>query len=180
LKEIAALWRENGKPTQFTGILDLEGRYPQRDARFMLTGNFVSGAAVAQVQLDVKTGKIKVLKVIVAQDVGRAINPIDLEGQIEGAVVMELGSVLMEEFVPGKTLNFKTYSIPRAKDAPEIESILVETEGSDGPHGAKGVGEAIMGHTRAAILNAICDAANKRITQLPVTPRRLLEALRNG
>jgi len=59
-------------------------------------------------------------------------------------------------------------------------SILVETEGSDGPLGAKGVGEAIMGHTRAAILNAICDATGKRITQIPVTPARLLEALREG
>jgi len=126
------------------------------------------------------TGRSKVLKVVVAQDIGHAINPIDLEGQIEGAVVMELGSVLMEEHIPGQTLSFKTYSMPRAKDAPKIESILVETEGSHGPFGAKGVGEAMMGHTRAAMLNAICDAAGKRITRIPVTPGRLLQALRDG
>jgi CO/xanthine dehydrogenase Mo-binding subunit/aerobic-type carbon monoxide dehydrogenase small subunit (CoxS/CutS family) len=180
LSEIAALWRRNGKSAVFTGTLDLEGRYPQRDPRFMLTGNFVCGAAIAQVRLDTHTGKIKVLKVVVAQDVGRALNPMDLEGQIEGAVLMELGSVLMEEHIPGQTLDFKSYNIPRAKDAPAVESILVEVEGSEGPYGAKGVGEAVMGHSRAAMLNAICDASGRRITRLPVTPARLLKALQEG
>ena len=180
LKEIAALWRKNGKPTRFTGEFDLSGTFPKRDPRYHYAGTFVSGAAIAQVQVDLKTGKSKVLKVVVAQDAGRAINPLDLEGQVEGAVVMELGSVLMEEHIPGQTLSFKSYPIPRAKDAPEVETILVETPGSFGPYGAKGVGEAIMGHTRAAILNALCDATGKRITQIPVTPARMLEVLRKS
>ena len=84
----------------------------------------------------------------------------------------------MEEHIPGKTLDFKSYTIPRAKDAPEIDVILVEVQGKDGPYGAKGVGEAVMGHSRAAIMNAISDAAGKRITQVPATPERVLAALR--
>jgi CO/xanthine dehydrogenase Mo-binding subunit len=129
------------------------------------------------VHLDLITGKVRVLRVAVAQDVGRALNPVDIAGQVEGAVVMDVGSALMEEHIPGQTLSFKSYPIPRSKDAPEIEVILVEVAGKDGPYGAKGVGEAVMGHTRAAILNAVSDAAGIRITQIPVTPARLLKAL---
>ena len=72
--------------------MDLEDQYPQHDRPFHQLGHFVCGAAIAQVHLNLLTGKVKVLKVVVAQDVGRAINPIGLEGQIEGAVVMEVGS----------------------------------------------------------------------------------------
>jgi CO/xanthine dehydrogenase Mo-binding subunit len=180
LKQIAAAWQKSRGAMNFTGTLSLEDRFPHRDPRFQQLGHFVCGAAIAQVHLNLITGKIKVLKVVVAQDVGRALNPIDLEGQIEGAVVMEVGSALMEEHIPGQTLNFKNYPIPRSKDAPEIEAILVEVRGKDGPYGAKGAGEAVMGHSRAAILNAISDAAGIRITRLPVTPARLLEAIRMG
>ena len=177
LKQIANLWRQNGYETVFTGVMDLEDRFRHRDTNFHQLGHFVCGVAIAQVSLNKKTGKINVLKVDVAQDVGRAINPINLQGQIEGAVVMEVGSVLMEEHIPGQTVNFKKYPIPRAKDVPDIEVILVEVPGMDGPLGVKGAGEAVMGHSRAAILNAISDAAGTRITRVPVTPARLLRAL---
>ncbi len=177
LEQIANLWHNHGHTTRFTGEFNLEDRFPHRDARFEQLGHFVCGAAIAQVHLNAITGEIKVMKVIVAQDVGKAINPLDLEGQVEGAIVMDVGSVLMEEHIPGKTLNFKEYPIPRSKDAPDMEVILVEVPGRDGPHGAKGAGEAVMGHTRAAILNAISDAAGTRITQVPVKADRLLEAL---
>jgi CO/xanthine dehydrogenase Mo-binding subunit len=180
LRQIASFWRECGKATVFTGVLDLEEHYPDRDPRFSQLGHFVCGAAIAQVRLDRLTGKVKVLKVVVAQDVGRAINPLDLEGQIQGAVLMELGSALMEEHIPGRTLDFKSYPVPRAKDAPEIEVILVEVPGIDGPYGAKGAGEAMMGHSRAAILNAISDAAGTRLTHIPVTPARLRSFIIGG
>lgn len=176
LSDIAAEWQKAGRPLRYSGVLDLTHRLTDTDGVNML-GHFVVGAAAAQVRVDVRNGRVDVLRVTIAQDVGRAINPIDLEGQIQGAVMMELGATLMEEYVPGDTLDLKDYRIPRTRDVPEITVLMLETGGRDGPFGAKGVGEAVMGHTRAAIANAIHDAAGIRIRQLPATPERILEAL---
>jgi CO/xanthine dehydrogenase Mo-binding subunit len=176
LSDIAANWRSTGRPLRYTGSLDLTHRLADTGGANIL-GHFVVGAAAAQVRVDARNGRVDVLCVTVAQDVGRAINPTDLEGQIQGAVLMELGATLMEEYVPGETLDLKGYRIPRMRDAPEIKVLMLETGGRDGPFGAKGVGEAVMGHTRAAIANAIHDAAGIRIRHLPATPGRVLEAL---
>jgi CO/xanthine dehydrogenase Mo-binding subunit len=121
---------------------------------------------------------VDVLKVVVAQDVGRAINPVDLRGQIEGAVVMELGATLMEEYIPGQTLDLKSYRIPRIKDVPEITVLPLEYPSHDGPHGAKGVGEAVMGHTRAAIVNGFYNATGVRLPRIPATPAYVLSLLK--
>ncbi len=176
LREIAAEWERTGQPLKCTGTFSLDDNLPQSGQTHAL-GHFVVGVALAQVRVNIKTGKIKVLRVVVAQDVGRAINPVDLQGQIEGAVVMELGATLMEEYIPGQTLNLKQYRIPRIRDVPEIKVLLVEELGKDGPLGAKGAGEAVMGHIRAAITNAIYDAAGVRIHRIPATPARVLKAL---
>jgi aldehyde oxidoreductase len=167
LAAIVAEWKRTGQRSTYTGQFALPAD-PEKPL-----GQFVSGVALAQVQVNRISGKVNVHHVLVAQDVGRILNPLDLQGQIEGAVVMELGATLMESYTPGQTTNFKEYHIPRIKDTPLITVIPIEGAGHYGPHGAKGLGEAVMGHIRAAIANAIFDATGIRVRQLPVRPSRL-------
>ena len=176
LAEVAAEFSRRGLPLKYTGIFDLEARYPEA-ARPPHLGHFTVGAAVAEVSVNLRTGRVKALRLVVAQDAGRVINPIDVRGQIEGAAVMDLGAVLTEEYVLGQTLDFKSYRLPRMRDVPELKVIVVEVPGHAGPHGVKGIGEAALGHVRAAVLNAIADATGVRIRRLPATPQRVLEAL---
>src|SRR5215472_338841 len=142
------------------------------------------GAHVAEIEIDVDLGTVRVLKVTAAHDVGKAINPILIEGQIEGGVAQGLGMALMEEFYPGKGENLHDYLIPSAGDVPEVESILIEEPSSIGPFGAKGIGEQAVIPTAPAILNAIYDAAGVRIRRVPATPDRvraaILEKARGG
>ena len=142
------------------------------------------GAQAAQVEVDVTTGEIKVLKVIAAHDVGRAINPMAVEGQLEGGVMMGLGYALTEEFKvkEGRVLSnsFAKYKLPRIRQSPEIVPIIVEHETVDGPYGAKGVGEITSIPTTAAITNAIYAACRSRVFSLPATPNRILAALAKG
>ena len=112
----------------------------------------------------------KVLRIVAAHDVGRAINPILVEGQIEGGVAQGIGMALMEEFTPGRGENLHDYLIPTIGDVPPIQSILVERASSAGPFGAKGIGEQALIPTAPAILNAIHHATGARITQIPATP----------
>jgi CO/xanthine dehydrogenase Mo-binding subunit len=135
------------------------------------------GAHMAEIEVDVELGTVRVLKVTAAHDVGRAINPTLVEGQIEGGVAQGLGMALMEEFFPGKGENLHDYLIPSAGDVPPIESILIEDPSSIGPFGAKGIGEQAVIPTAPAILNAIYDAVGVRIHKLPATPDRLRSAI---
>jgi CO/xanthine dehydrogenase Mo-binding subunit len=127
--------------------------------------------------VDVKLGTIRVLKVTTAHDVGRAINPTLIEGQIEGGVAQGLGMALMEEFFPGKGENLHDYLIPSAGDVPPVESILIEAPSSIGPFGAKGIGEQAVIPTAPAILNALHDAIGVRIHKIPATPDRVRAAI---
>jgi aldehyde oxidoreductase len=136
------------------------------------------GAHMAEIEIDVELGTVRVLKVVAAHDVGRAINPTLIEGQIEGGVAQGLGMALMEEFFPGKGENLHDYLIPTVGDVPEIESILIEDPSSIGPFGAKGIGEQAVIPTAPAILNAIFHATGVRMRRTPATPDRILEALR--
>lgn len=122
---------------------------------------------LAMVEVDTETGTVRVNKVIAAQDVGRAINPQSVMGQIQGGVGMGIGFALMEEFQPGKTLSMSEYYIPTSLDIPGIECIIVEDPEPTGPFGAKGMGEPSLAPTAPAIVNAIADAIGKRIYQLP-------------
>jgi len=131
------------------------------------------GAHLAEIEVDVELGIVRVLKVTAAHDVGRAINPTLIEGQIEGGVAQGLGMALMEEFFPGKGENLHDYLIPTAGDVPPVESILIEDPSSIGPFGAKGIGEQAMIPTAPAILNAIHDAIGVRIQKIPATPDRV-------
>jgi aldehyde oxidoreductase len=135
------------------------------------------GAHLAEVEVDTELGKVKVLGVLAAHDVGRAINPTLVEGQIEGGVAQGLGMALMEEFFPGKGENLHDYLIPTFGDMPPVESILIEDASPIGPFGAKGIGEHAMIPTAPAILNAIYDAIGVRIRKIPATPDRVRAAI---
>jgi len=135
------------------------------------------GAHLTEIEIDVELGTVRVLKVVAAHDVGRAINPTLIEGQIEGGVAQGLGMALMEEFFPGKGENLHDYLIPTAGDIPPIETILIEDPSPAGPFGAKGIGEQAVIPTAPAILNAIHHATGVRIRRVPATPDRVREAL---
>ena len=116
---------------------------------------FGSGAHLAEIEVDVELGRVKVLRLVCAHDVGRAINPTLVEGQIEGGAAQGLGLALMEEFFPGKGENLHDYLIPTIGDMPPVECILIEDGSSAGPFGAKGIGEQALIPTAPAIFNAI-------------------------
>ena len=135
------------------------------------------GAHMAEIAIDVELGTVRVLKIIAAHDVGRAINPTLIEGQIEGGVAQGLGMALMEEFFPGKGENLHDYLIPTIGDIPPVESILIEDPSPIGPFGAKGIGEQAVIPTAPAILNAIHHATGVRMRRIPATPDRIREAI---
>ena len=132
---------------------------------------------LAEVEVDTETGKVKVNRVIASHDVGKAIHPKNVMGQIMGGVAMGTGFALMEEFIPDETTSFVNYLIPTSKDVPEVIPILVENEEPTGPFGAKGVGEPAVIPSAPAILNAIADAIGERIFHLPANLERVMEAV---
>jgi len=138
-------------------------------------------AQAVEVEVDEATGAIRVLRVVSAHDLGRAINPQAAEGQIEGAVSVGMGYALSEncEYDGGQSLttNFRDYGMLRAPDLPRIETILVETNDPMGPYGAKGVGQTGTLLPAPAIANAVEDAVGVRLTELPMNPDRVLAAL---
>lgn len=136
------------------------------------------GAQLAEVEVDQALGTVRVLRIVAAHDVGRAINPTLLEGQIEGGVAQGLGLALMEEYIPGRTENLHDYLIPTAGDIPPIESILIEDTDPLGPFGAKGIGEHVLIPTAPAILCGIRHATGVTIRHVPATPARVRTALR--
>jgi CO/xanthine dehydrogenase Mo-binding subunit/aerobic-type carbon monoxide dehydrogenase small subunit (CoxS/CutS family) len=135
------------------------------------------GAHMAEIEVDTELGTIRVLKITAAHDVGRAINPTLIEGQIEGGVAQGLGMALMEEFFPGRGENLHDYLIPSAGDVPPVESILLEDPSPIGPFGAKGIGEQAVIPTAPAILNALHDAVGVRLKKVPATPDRVRAAI---
>jgi len=141
------------------------------------------GAQVAEVEVDFKTGQVRILRMVAASDCGRVINPMALEGQAEGAIVCGLGMTLMESRITdeGRTLNpsFLDYKIPTSLDVPDIESYPIETIDPEGPFGAKGVCEGYQVSTAPAIANAIYNATGIRFKELPITPEKVLEAIEN-
>ena len=137
---------------------------------------YAFAAQLALVSVDVLTGEVSVEKIVAAHDVGKAIHPENVVGQICGGIAMGMGFALMEEFEPGKTLSMKDYHIPTCADMPEVVPIIVESPEPSGPFGAKGVGEPALIPTAPAILNAIADALGVRIYALPANLERVLAA----
>ncbi len=179
LVDVAHEFDRIGKSRRVPGVFDPSPLFPAA-SRPEYTPHFVTGAHLVEVLVDLETGQTQVTRVVAAHDVGRAINPIDAQGQIEGAVVMGLGTTLMEEYLPGSSKGFADYYLPTASSAPEIEVLLVEVPSFHGPLGAKGLGEAALLPTAPAIVNAISRAAGVRIRCLPATPERVRRAMMGG
>ena len=152
----------------------------KEDGNFSPAYSFMTQAA--EVEVDTTTGKIKVLKMVTSHDCGRAINPMLVEGQLEGSVVGGMGQALYEDVMTEKgqvqNPSFLDYGIPTALEAPSITSIEVETDDPEGPFGAKESGEGTQLAPAPAIINAIYDAIGVRFNSLPVTPDKILEALK--
>jgi CO/xanthine dehydrogenase Mo-binding subunit len=138
---------------------------------------YAFAAQIAQVEVDLELGTTRVLRVVAAHDVGRAVNPIQVEGQVHGGIAQGLGMALMEEYVAGRTDNLHDYLIPTAGDMPRIDVLLVEHPEPLAAYGAKGVGEPALVPAAPAILSAIRHATGARIRRLPATPDRLRQAI---
>ena len=149
-------------------------------------GIYSFGAQASEVEVDEVTGTVRVLRVWSAHDVGRAINPSMVEGQIQGGYVQGMGYALTEEMQwdeVGRLTNptLMDYKVPTALDAPlEIHPIIVEHPEPSGPFGAKGIGEPGLIGAAASIANAIAGAIGRRVYRLPMTPERVLDALIGG
>jgi CO/xanthine dehydrogenase Mo-binding subunit len=150
--------------------------------RGRFTDAYSYAAAIAEVAVDKETGKVKINEITVAADSGFDINPLNVQGQLESQAVMGMGDVLFEEiiFEKGRVLNstLTDYRIPGALDIPKITTISVQTNEPKGPFGAKEVGEGARAAVWAAVSNAICNAIGTRIYSLPMTPEKILEAIK--
>jgi CO/xanthine dehydrogenase Mo-binding subunit len=177
LTDVAKEYERQMKPRRVSGFFDLSPLFPE-ESRPQFTPHFVTGAHLAEVRVDIETGKVKVTRYVAVHDVGKVINPPSAEGQIEGAVIMGLGAALTEAYIPGETTGFSTYILPMVDDIPEIEVILVEVPGYHGPLGAKGLGETAMLPSTPAIINAVSRAIGVRIREIPATPERVLRTIR--
>lgn len=178
LAELAAEFDRIGKSRRIRGIYDLSDRFPA-ETKPEYVPLFVTGAHLAEVEVDLRTGQTRVLRMVAAHDVGRAVNPLDAQGQIEGALIMGAGAALMEEVIPGHTRGFASYYLPTAKSMPQTDVILVEVPGLHGPYGVKGLGEAAMLPATPAIINAISRAIGRRLREIPATPERVLNAIKS-
>jgi CO/xanthine dehydrogenase Mo-binding subunit len=177
LKDLARRAHSRGRPLSWQGYFD-----PETTPLDEVTGQGIPYATyafachLATVEVDTWTGEVRAVKIVAAHDVGKAIHPQNVKGQIEGGVVMGIGFALMEEYLPGTTISMGDYKIPTAMDIPKIIPIVVEEPEPTGPFGAKGVGEPALIPTAPAILNAITDAVGVRIYALPAN----LERVRNA
>jgi CO/xanthine dehydrogenase Mo-binding subunit len=143
--------------------------------------DFTFGTHAMEVAVDMDTGKVNVLKIVSCFDVGKAINPLSAEGQLEGGALYGLGYGMIEEVIldKGNTLtpSFAEYLIPTSVDAPDVKTIMIESGGGVGPFGAKGLGEPSCVSAAAAFANAVADAIGVRIYDLPVTAEKIIRAL---
>ena len=132
------------------------------------------------VEVDTKLGTIRPLHFTAAHDVGQAINPALVIGQVQGGIAQGLGMALMEDYIPGRTENLHDYLIPTIGDVPPIDTIIIEVPDAHGPYGAKGLGEHALIPTAPAILNALRHATGVSLTQVPATPSRVRQKLREA
>jgi xanthine dehydrogenase molybdenum-binding subunit len=178
----AGHFREGGRILIGQAFYDPPTQMLDKEFRGNVSVTYGFAAQAALVEVEEATGKIEVLRVASAHDVGRALNPVGCEGQIEGGIHMGLGYCLTEELRlrDGRVLNpgFLDYKLLTAPDMPEILITLIETVDVAGPFGAKGLGEAGTIPISAAVANAVKDAVGVRLTELPMTPERVYRALR--
>lgn len=145
---------------------------------------YTYGAVTAEVEVDTETGRVEVVKMVTAYDIGKAINPLSLEGQIEGGTIQGLGYALMEELIHKNGIvvnpNLADYYIPTSLDIPEMKNIILEYPGHLGPYGAKAIGEPPIVLPAPAVINAIDNAIGVRLTEIPATPDRVLMAFKRA
>jgi CO/xanthine dehydrogenase Mo-binding subunit len=176
-RKLAQRARRKAIPLVWQGYFDPETTpLDPETGRGVPYATYAFACQLALVEVDVLTGEVRVVEVVAAHDVGKALHPEAVVGQVCGGVAMGLGFALMEEFVPGQTLSMKDYHLPTAADMPRVKIIVVEDPEPTGPFGAKGVGEPALIPTAPAILNAIADALGERIYRLPANLERVVEA----
>lgn len=177
-----AHYRPQGRMIMAEYFYDPDTEMLGRDFKGNFSKAYAYGTHGVEVEVDRETGQVKILKYVAVHDVGKAINPMLIEGQIYGGAMMGIGYALTEQmvFVEGdmKNPNFLDYKILTAKDVPPMESVLIEPWEEQGPFGAKGIGEPGCVPSAPAIANAIYDAVGVRITDLPITPEKILKALK--
>jgi xanthine dehydrogenase molybdenum-binding subunit len=153
-----------------------------REMKGNLSCTYAFGTTGVEVEVDEKTGEVRILQLLAAHDVGKAINPTLVKGQIYGAAYIGVGYGLTEEMKleNGRVMNpnFLDYKMLTAEDVVPVEPIVIEPGDEDGPFGAKGIGEPGLVPTAPAIANAIYDAIGVRIKSLPITPEKILAALK--
>ena len=182
IPDLAAKAAYANKPMYANGFYVMD--FPKettKEGKFYGVGPSAFGTQAAQVLVDIETGEVEVEKLVAAQNVGKIINYGGAYGQMEGGCIMGAGYALMEDLLveEGKTLNdsLESYLIPTAMDIPPTEIKLLEIPEPFGPFGAVGIGEPSMMGTAPAIANAVSDAIGKRMTEIPLTPERILEAI---
>jgi CO/xanthine dehydrogenase Mo-binding subunit len=184
LKEVAQKAIRSNAGVPLTAYITYDPPTEGSDSEFYgdYSSAYTYGAHAVEVEVDTVTGKVKVLRVVAAHDVGKAINTLGLQGQITGGVAQGVGWCLYEnmQFDKGQPLSkgLHGYTLMTIADMPEVQSIIVETNDPIGPYGAKGVGEPTLIPTAPAIANAIENACGIRITDLPITPEKVYQALK--
>lgn len=177
-----AHFREDGQTFVAEAFYDPPTQMQDKEYRGNISVSYGFGTQGAEVEVDTETGQVHVLKMVIAHDVGRALNPMLVEGQLEGGVSMGIGYALLEKLVVEKgevkNPNFLDYKMPTVKDMPPIEIVLVETNDPAGPFGEKGCGEAGTIPTAAAIGNAVANALDFHMLELPMQPEVVLNAIK--
>jgi CO/xanthine dehydrogenase Mo-binding subunit len=178
----ARLFRHNGAPIVGSGSFDADSVLPDSTRFGNESGAYNYGVQAAQVHVDPETGQVKVLQMVVASDCGTVIYPLGAEGQVEGGLAQGIGYALTEglQIDEGRPINpnFSDYRIPSMRDMPPLEHAFADSYEPTGPFGAKGLGELNMDPTAAVINNAIFDAVGVRVKTLPITPEKILRALK--
>jgi CO/xanthine dehydrogenase Mo-binding subunit len=179
----ARLFRHNGAPIVGSGSFDADSVLPDSTRFGNESGAYNYGAQAAQVHVDPETGQVKILQFAVASDCGTVIYPLGAEGQVEGGLAQGIGYALTEglQFDEGRPVNpnFSDYRIPSMRDMPPLKHAFADSYEPTGPFGAKGLGELNMDPTAAVINNAIFDAVGVRVKTLPITPEKILRALKD-
>ncbi|NUM31500.1 MAG: xanthine dehydrogenase family protein molybdopterin-binding subunit [Bacteroidetes bacterium] len=158
-------------------------QFQDKEFKGNVSGSYAFASQAIEVEVDTYTGNVNILNVYVAQDVGKVLNPLLLDGQIHGGILQGIGYAVSEEMIYKNGIlqnpNFHNYKLLTASDIPQIHFFPIETNDKQGPYGAKGVGEAPLIPTAAAIANAVCDALEVEFLELPLTPERVLKAFNN-
>jgi len=178
----ARLFRHNGAPIVGSGSFDADSVLPDSTRFGNESGAYNYGVQAAEVHVDPETGQVRVLNFVIASDCGTVIYPMGAEGQVEGGLAQGIGYALTEglQFDEGRPVNpnFSDYRIPSMRDMPPLQHAFADSYEPTGPFGAKGLGELNMDPTAAVINNAIFDAVGVRVKNLPITPEKILKALK--